>query len=546
MRIVNLLTALTLRKIEDDMIAPFNVMDIHHILDEQISQDAIIAMFENKNLALAIETGDMRPLWIESADKPLLRKGFEQQWIQRFITTPFDPICIMLAMRAKYMLDAIDELGHSYNLLRNIGFGWIDFGEIEGEEPGDPDSYIPPGIDAPIDAPVIPGDQAPENGDPVPGPGEPGYIAPGDLQPGDPGYTTTPGSPGYIPPGDLMPGDPGYVAPVGAMDHQLPLWDKPMYRAGYRGIGLPLNLMYGPGAILGGGSNNPNDPPVGINCCLNRWDPDLDVDIGSITNEIKAGEHLHLTVEHAKEECDGENFEWVEVNDCGTLSAETGLAVVYTAPATGANCPGNADICLICGGDVVDTLRVEIDYEYAISFIYEDPEPWLARSNSMYVYVDGNGAPYTWSVVGTDFSMEFAETESKGNQLFAGPAACGSAKITCTDCDGNYTIGFIRCSVGQWVACGSAPIVRCAGGGNCLAVCSGYYGGGSWYAKGHMMSHESLFAMCGSGTDEANAGIWDQGDFFGPAMFSPGMTAPYNANGDAGKDPIAYYFSWGC
>jgi len=235
MRVINLLSALTLRKIEDDMIAPFEVMDIHHVLNEQISQDAIIAMLENKNLALALETGNLQPLWVESKEKPLLRKGFEQGWIQRFNSTPFDPICVMLAMRAKLMLDVVDEMGHSYDLLRSLGMGWIDFGEIPGEEIGDPDSYIPPLIDTPIDYPDLPPDPVPGDPDYVPGPGEPGYISPGDLVPGDPGYAPGPSDPGYIPPGDLVPGEPGYVPTPGDQNY-IPPADRVPGDPGYGGV----------------------------------------------------------------------------------------------------------------------------------------------------------------------------------------------------------------------------------------------------------------------------------------------------------------------
>ena len=87
--------------------------------------------------------------------------------------------------------------------------GWIDFGEIPGELPGNPNDYLPPGIggDIIITPPVVP----PGPGEPgyvPPGPGEPGYVPPG---PGEPGYVPPgPGEPGYVPPG---PGEPGYVPP---------------------------------------------------------------------------------------------------------------------------------------------------------------------------------------------------------------------------------------------------------------------------------------------------------------------------------------------
>jgi hypothetical protein len=495
MRVINLLSALTLRKIEDDMIEPFEVMDIHHVLNEQVSQDAIIAMLENDNLALALETGNMQPLWVESKEKPLLRKGFEQQWIQRFITTPFDPICIMLAMRAKLMLDVVDELGHSYNLLRSIGMGWIDFGEIPGELPGDPDSYIPPSIDTPIDPPYIPSPLLPGIPDYVPGPGEPGYIPPGDFVPGDPGYMPMPGDQYYIPPAMLITGQHPYESLLVEMAPYPPGWDQAIYpgypdyvptpgepdytfqpspgagiyggdfgpgrkgrKGGPRGGGgprgsavSPMSLGFGPGSFFGGLSFNGGGGGGGINCCRCKDDPEEFVNIGYNVDEIEPGDTLDLTVEQAKQYCDGDNYEWFEVNGVGTLDAESGLAVIYTAPATGHNCPGNAEIWLMCGGEKVDSLIVKIDYEYEISFLYPDPELEISREDSQVVTVEANGTPLTWEVSGTGFFLEHEVTAGCGNVLHADETACGPATITIYDCDGNYTIGFVRCVEGQWV-----------------------------------------------------------------------------------------------
>ena len=495
MRVINILSALTLRKIEDDMIAPFEVMDIHHVLDEQISQDAIIAMLDNKNLALALETGNMQPLWVESKEKPLLRKGFEQQWIQRFVSTPFDPICVMLAMRAKLMLDVVDELGHSYDLLRALGMGWIDFGEIPGEEPGDPDDYVPPVIDTPIDDPDIPPEPPPDEPEIPPEPGDPDYIPPGDEVPGDPDYVPTPGDQDYVPPGDRVPGDPGYDGVPGEPPGYPEGWDEgivpghPDYEPGpgepgyrypsspggghyggdygpggegapggpsggggdYASAVPPAPLGYGPGAMFSGRGFGVYSWGVGINCCLDKDDPESLVHIGYFTDSIKAGETLGLTVEGEQELCGGENFEWIEVNGVGSLSAESGLDVIYTAPATGANCPGNAEIWLMCGGEIIASLIVTIDYEYVISFIYPDPETEIARNDSVVVNVEANGTPLTWAVSGTGFSLEHDETAGTGNVLHADETACGAAMITVTDCDGNQAIGSVRCTTGQWV-----------------------------------------------------------------------------------------------
>ena len=530
MRVINLLSALTLRKIEDNMIAPFEVMDIHHVLNEQISQDAIIAMLENKNLALALETGDLQPLWVESKEKPLLRKGFEQGWMQRFNKTPFDPICVMLAMRAKLMLDAVDELGHSYDLLKSLGMGWIDFGEVPGEEAGDPDTYVPPIVDQPIASPDLPPPPVPGDPDYVPGPGEPGYIPPADLTPGDPGYTPGPGEPGYIPPGDIVPGEPGYVPGPDDQAYIPPPdrmpgdpgyegvpgeppgypegWDEAIHpghpdyepgpgEGGYTYPSSPGGGLYGgdygpggsgtPGGPYGGGGDYASTVPpaplgygpawmfsgrgfgsftygVGLDCCLDKDNPLLNVTIGYFTSSINAGDTLGLTVEQAHEDCDGSNYEWIEVNGVGSLDAESGLSVIYTAPATGHNCPGNASIQLICNGEVIDTLEITINYDYAISFSYGDPELQINQNDSLAVSAVGTGTPFSWAVSGQDFSFENSAPGGDGNILLAGPDACGTATITVTNCNGDVAIGFVRCTVGQWVHKSDNVCVLCGGG----------------------------------------------------------------------------------
>ena len=63
MRLINLISAVVLRKIDAKLLSPFDVEDLHHILDKQISQDAVIDQLDNKALAEALTTGNLRPLW---------------------------------------------------------------------------------------------------------------------------------------------------------------------------------------------------------------------------------------------------------------------------------------------------------------------------------------------------------------------------------------------------------------------------------------------------------------------------------------------------
>ena len=252
MRTLNVLSGATLLKIDTSLIEPFHVMDIHHALDAGVNADTISDQFSSSALTQAVYTGNIRPLWNEAQGLPMLEKAFHQGWIQLFINKPFDPICVMLALRSKLLLEVCDELGHSYDLQRSLGYGFIDFSGEEDWEAGDPNDCLPPGIDNPIDIPQ-PGDPGyiapePQPGDPdyvPPGiqPGEPGYIPPG---PGEPGYIAPlPGEPGYIPPGP-GPGEPGYIAPLpGEPGYVAPLPGEPGYIAPLPGE--PGYIPPGPG-----------------------------------------------------------------------------------------------------------------------------------------------------------------------------------------------------------------------------------------------------------------------------------------------------------
>ena len=63
MRLINLMSAVVLRKIEPALLAPFDIMDLHHILDRQISQDSVIDQLDNKALGAALYTGNLQSLW---------------------------------------------------------------------------------------------------------------------------------------------------------------------------------------------------------------------------------------------------------------------------------------------------------------------------------------------------------------------------------------------------------------------------------------------------------------------------------------------------
>ena len=215
-----------------------------------------------------------------------------------------------------------------------------------------------------------------------------------------------------------------------------------------------------------------------VNCCLNVGDPKTFVSIGYYTDQINPGDTLGLTVENADESCGGENYTWLITAGGGSLSAETGLDVIYTAPADGANCPGNTTITLYCGGEVVDTLVITINYDYAIEWDTETSAETIGQSDSVAIAVIANNTPLTWSVSGTGFSLEHAETAGVGNILHAGAGACGPATIICTGCDGQSVTGYVRCTTGQWVIIEKLS----EGDSACMGVGAPFWLYGTWWA----------------------------------------------------------------
>jgi len=339
MRLINLLSASTLRKIEDDLFLPWDVMGIHHMLDELISQDAIIDTIETPELRETLISGNVYPLWDIAPANPLLFRAFHQGWIHRFFQTPFDPLCIMLAMRCRLLLDLIDELGHSYNLIRGLGYGFIDFGDIPGEEPGDPGDYIPPGTDTPIDYPDVP-------------------QPPGDA----------PGQPDYVPPG---PGEPGYTEP------------PPPPPAGYGAIGAPMGLGSSPGDLGGAASPGGSTQPPPFTPCADKDDPEQTVSFSYTTQGMAVDETQDFSVTGNHPRYSYENYVWKISGGGGSLTRSgadppdpiygpeepeydpeavmRGFDVTYTAPPDNAECAKNPTIELWCGGDLMASLDIAVN-----------------------------------------------------------------------------------------------------------------------------------------------------------------------------------------
>ncbi|MDP8274900.1 MAG: hypothetical protein RAO92_00715 [Candidatus Euphemobacter frigidus] len=404
-------------------------MDLHHILDNLISQDAILDQMDSEELSYACTTGNIRPLWDIAPEFPLLQRGFTSGWINRFILEPFDPLCVMLAMRAKAMLDLVDEEGHSYNLIRKLGFGFIDFGEIPGEEPGDPGDYYPPEIDNPIDYPDIPTPPGPE-------PGEPGYVEP---IPGDPGYVPPgPGDPGYVP----GPGEPGYVAPGTTPG---------TYIGGGPGGGAPWGGGIGAGDLGGKVTPGGEVTPEAGDPCQSVDDPLETVSFSYTTQQMAVSETQDFAVTGMHPRWSYENYIWKVSGGGGTLdvlgsdplrriygpeeseydedATIAGFAVQYTAPDVNPYCDLNPTIELWCGGNLMASLKIAIT---------------TARVGTAYRLVTKYLCTSSWG----------AARESRdsynclGAKIGSNSGACGGPGASWTNC-ANYVLPEVCCCVGD-------------------------------------------------------------------------------------------------
>jgi len=103
----------------------------------------------------------------------------------------------------------------------------------------------------------------------------------------------------------------------------------------------------------------------------------------------------------------------------------------------------------------------------------------IARSDSASVAITdsvGYGFPYAWSVSGTGFTLDNAQTDGLTNTLNADASACGTATITVTGCDGTVVTGEVRCTTGKWVTHTTCANFASCGSGCGNGGCAGTVG----------------------------------------------------------------------
>ena len=114
----------------------------------------------------------------------------------------------------------------------------------------------------------------------------------------------------------------------------------------------------------------------------------------------------------------------------------------------------------------------------------------VAQSSTAAIAITGSGSPFTWSVSGTGYTLDYAETDGLENTLNASAGACGTANITVVDCDGNSVIGYVTCTTGVWKKSFSmnSPVPG-AWAGVCNATCGvGAYCGQGGIAGIHYLT----------------------------------------------------------
>jgi len=90
--------------------------------------------------------------------------------------------------------------------------------------------------------------------------------------------------------------------------------------------------------------------------------------------------------------------------------------------------------------------------EGAEELIWPETNPeTIAQDESKAVTIEGGVPPFTWEIVGTDFTLDHAETQDRNNVVNCGVGGCGSGIVSVTDACGKTCGGALRCDVGSWV-----------------------------------------------------------------------------------------------
>ena len=486
MRVLNLISQAVLRNIDVELFEPFDTFDLSHILDQQISQDALIDQMASSELIETLVTGDTTPLISIATPGSLTERGLINFWLPFAFEEVFHPLNVLLAMRTKLMLDVLDELGHSYNLLKRLGWGWIDLGDedlpgdIPGTGGGDPDGYVPPLVVVPPGGNGNGGDGTAGDGtagDGTAGDGTAGDGTAGDgstgegtgfFQPGARGDAGDPFGLGVQTPGAEPgpgPGDgagPGQGPGPGAPPGPAPPGPTPGPGAG-NGMGAgqtagpgvmnstgPLNSgmnqnMAGPGGFgahapwpastsSGGGGGG------GAACCYDTTSPGDFVTIGYTTLEMDPSEDQNLSVQNYPPSCVAGIYDWEISVGGGSLASPNGTENIFTAPTAGGGCVQPCTIKLFCTGIEVDSITIAVNpcpVVATIDFTTNQMQVDEVQTLTANIVVAGCGTPtFDWSITSGGGSLSAAQGSSVDYTAPSTNPECANNATISLKCDG--------------------------------------------------------------------------------------------------------------
>ena len=108
-----------------------------------------------------------------------------------------------------------------------------------------------------------------------------------------------------------------------------------------------------------------------------------------------------------------ECYSWTIISGGGSLLPLTGKSVVYTAPASNANCSSNPTITLSCGGTVIDTIKIAVNAYTANVAAYNVVTPPVKGACCIVVIYhcnpatcEGDGCGYSYSMTCTYYSCD--------------------------------------------------------------------------------------------------------------------------------------------
>ena len=145
-----------------------------------------------------------------------------------------------------------------------------------------------------------------------------------------------------------------------------------------------------------------------------------------------------------------------------------------------------------------------------LTYASDNPET-IAPDTNETINIFGCRPPFTWSVSGNGFDLDWYETEGLFNTLIADDTACGAAEITITDTEGASATGYVRCTIGQWLECYDSERI---------SFCGGPTAQDSLYEEGHWICgwfcdpnwDGSPGVQCGT-CDDGWSGCWDDDAF---------------------------------